>query len=176
MNGPIVPKHIMGARRPPQACEQACKDYLDTLVRTDVIVRQDAPTEWCTGAHFVDKSNGKVRLVNDLTALNKYTLRPVHGFPSASELRKGILHTSRYFAVLDCVMGYHQLKFDEESSLLTTFMVSTGDSSQRYRFVRAPMGLNASGAFVCAHQSLTRVELVSRSRPLKNFWAVFFLR
>ena len=103
------------------------------------------PMEWCTGAHFVDKQNGKVRLVNDLTALNKYTKRPVHGFSSSAELREGILHMSWYFCVLDCVQGYHQLKLDEESSLLTTFMVSTGDRCQRYWFIRAPMGLNASG-------------------------------
>ena len=97
----------------------------------------------------MDKNNGKVRLVNDLTALNKYTKRPIHGFPSASELREGIVHTSRYFAVLDCVQGYHQLKLYEESSLLTTFMVSTGDGSQRYRFIHAPLGLNASGDLFC---------------------------
>ena len=93
----------------------------------------------------MDKGNGKVRLVNNLTALNKYTKRPIHGFPSVSELREWIVHTSRYFAVLDCVQEYHQLKLDEESSLLTTFMVSTGNGSQQYRFVHAPMGLNASG-------------------------------
>ena len=47
------------------------------LVKTDVIVPQIEPSEWCTGAHFVDKHNGKVRLVNNLTALNTYTKRPM---------------------------------------------------------------------------------------------------
>ena len=72
----------------------------------------------------MDKPNGKVRLVNDLTVLNKYMKHPVHGFPSAAEVREQILHTSCYFCILDCVQGYHQLKLDEASSLLMTFMVS----------------------------------------------------
>ena len=59
--GPIVPRNVKGARHPPQACQQVCKEYLEMLVKTDVIVPQEESTEWCTGAHFVDKANGKVR-------------------------------------------------------------------------------------------------------------------
>ena len=36
--GPVTPKHVMGARRPPQERQLSCKQYLDTLVKSDVIV------------------------------------------------------------------------------------------------------------------------------------------
>ena len=110
-----------------------------------MIIEENGLSIWCSAGHFVDKSNGKPRLVVDLVELNKHMLRPMHGFPSASELRDSLDPGSRLFCVLDCIQGYHQLLLDAESSKLTTFIVSTGDGSQRYRFKRAPMGLNSSG-------------------------------
>ena len=66
--------------------------------------------------------------------------RPVHPFPSTREILQAIPVTAKYFAKLDAVHGYFQLALDEESSKLTTFLLPQG----KFRYTRAPMGLNAS--------------------------------
>ena len=43
----------------------------------------------------------------------------------------------RYFSKLDAEAGFHQIKLDCESSLLTTFNTPFG----RYRYLRLPMGI-----------------------------------
>ena len=53
---------------------------------------------------------------------------------------------SKHFAKLDAIQGYFQIPLDEESSKLTTFLLPMG----RFRYTRAPMGLNASGDEWCA--------------------------
>ena len=47
---------------------------------------------------------------------------------------------SRVFCKMDATQGYFQISLDEESSKLTPFLLPSG----RYRYLRAPMGLNAS--------------------------------
>ena len=48
---------------------------------------------------------------------------------------------------MDAVHGYFQLGLDEESSMLTTFLLPSG----RYRYLRAPMGLTARSDEWCRH-------------------------
>ena len=50
-----------------------------------------------------------------------------------------------YFAKFDAVNGYFQIALDQESSLLTTFLLPSG----RYRYLRIPQGLNASSDKWC---------------------------
>merc|ERR1712074_276983 len=83
--------------------------------------------------------------VTDFTWLNKYVLRPVHPFPSASEIRQAVPPNQKYFAKLDCVWGYFQLALSEEDSFKTTFLLPQG----RFRYLRAPMGLSASSDEWC---------------------------
>ena len=46
-----------------------------------------------------------------------------------------------YKTVADAKNGYHQVRLDEESSKLTTFLTEFG----RYRYLRSPQGLRSSG-------------------------------
>ena len=48
--------------------------------------------------------------------------------------------TAKYFAKSEAVHRYFQLALDEESSKFTTFLLPQG----KFRYTRAPMGLNAS--------------------------------
>ena len=52
---------------------------------------------------------------------------------------------AKYFAKFDAVNGYFQKPLDEESSMLTTFILPSG----RYRYLRIPQGLNASSDEWC---------------------------
>ena len=51
---------------------------------------------------------------------------------------------------LDAVHRYFQLAVDEESSYLTTFLLPQG----QFRYLRAPMGLNASSDEWCRHSAV----------------------
>ena len=52
---------------------------------------------------------------------------------------------SRVFCKMDATQGYFQIPLDEASSKLTTFLLPSG----RFRYLRAPMGLNASSDEWC---------------------------
>jgi hypothetical protein len=92
------------------------------------------------------EAQGGARLVCDFTGINRFVQRPVHPFPSPQQLLQCVGHKAKVFATFDAVQGYHQIPLDYESSLLTTFILPSG----RYRYTRAPMGLNASSDEWCA--------------------------
>ena len=111
-----------------------------------IIVRCDEPTDWCSPGFFVPKSDGSsVRLVTDYTKLNSFVQRPVHPFPSVSDIVQAIPSSAVIFAKFDAVNGYFQIALDEESSKLTTFILPSG----RYHYKRMPQGLNASSDEWC---------------------------
>ena len=86
-----------------------------------------------------------LRLVVDYTGLNRFVERPVHPFPSTKDIIQQLPKDAHFFATLDAVQGYHQIELSQRSSKLTTFLLPSG----RYRFLRAPMGLNASSDEWC---------------------------
>ena len=107
-------------------------------------------TDWCSPAFFLAKADGiRVRLVTDYTKLNKFVKRPVHPFPATRDIIQSVPKGQKVFAKLDAVHGYFQLALDEESSFLTTFLLPQG----KFRYLRAPMGLNASSDLGAAIQT-----------------------
>ena len=70
----------------------------------------------------------------------------MHLFPAVRDILQAIPTNAKIFAKLDAVQGYFQLALDEEVSHLTTFLLPQG----RFRYTRAPMGLNASSNKWCA--------------------------
>ena len=118
-------------------------------------------TDWCSPAFFLAKADGvRVRLVTDYTKLNKYVKRPVHPFPATRDIIQSVPKGQRVFAKLDAVHGYFQLALDEESSFLTTFLLPQG----KFRYLRAPMGLNASSdGEENAHQHDGRLKTIQDS-------------
>ena len=139
------------ARTIPKRYEAPAKTAIKELIKRGVIIPVTEPTEWCSPAFFVSKPDGKrVRLVTDFTRLNQFVERAVHPFPSSKEIVRAIPHTAKFFAKLDAVHGYFQLALDEESSYKTTFLLPSG----RYRYLRAPMGLNASSDEWCRNSDV----------------------
>ena len=111
------------------------------LIDRGVITPGNEPTTACSPAFFVPKADSKrVRRLTDFTTLNKFVRRPTHPFPSTREIIEAIPPEAKLFCKLDVVHGYFQLALDEPYSRLTTFLIQQG----RFRYLRAPKGLNAS--------------------------------
>ena len=133
------------ARPIPLHFQEEAQLLIDKLIDSGVIERVHEPTEWISPGFFVPKPNGKVRMVVDYTKINKHIDRPVHPFACPHDIIKGLRADSKWFAKLDAVQGYYQIPLDEESANPTTFLLPQG----RFRFLRAPMGLNPSSDEWC---------------------------
>ena len=142
---PIVPMRVMTTSQVPIHQTEAAQALVDRLVKDGVLMQENEPTEWISRGLFVPKPNKGVRLVTDFRQLNKYVKRPVHPFPSASEIMQHLKPDSRVFCKMDATQGYFQMPLDEPSSKLTTFLLPSGC----YRYLRSPMGLNASSDEWC---------------------------
>ena len=141
-----VPNTISIARLVPLRMQRAATQVISDLLKKQVIIMVNKPTPWYAPGFFVPKPNGtSVRLVTDYTKLNKFVNRPIHPFPSATEIIQSIPEDANFFTILDTVHGYFQLALDKESSYLTTFLIPSG----RYRYLRAPMGLSSSSDELC---------------------------
>jgi hypothetical protein len=115
-------------------------------IRSGVIVPVNQPTEWISPAFFVPKATpGKARLVTDYTWLNRLWTGRSTLSRRLWMSSKSIDSKSTIFAKLDATVGYFQVKLDEKSSLLTTFLLPEG----KFRYVRAPMGLSSSSDEFC---------------------------
>ena len=158
MNGPPMTVHLrtddpdyypsrcLTARLIPKHYQSAAQEAIDLFVKSGVIEKVSGPTDWISPAFFVPKANGKVRLVVDYSNINRFIRRPVHPFPCPRDIIRGILPTSKFFVKLDATQGYFQIPLDDDSKDLTTFLLPSG----RYRFTRAPMGMNSSSDEWCA--------------------------
>ena len=76
-----------------------------------------------TGAPIVavPKANENVRICVDLTKLNMNVKRYIYAMQTVEETLSKIAEEN-VFSKLDANSGFHQIKLDEESSKLTTFI------------------------------------------------------
>ena len=139
------PFQTFTARPIPLHFKDEAQKVISKFIDSGVIERVHEPTEWISPGFFVPKPDGSVRLVVDYTKLNQHVDRPVHPFPCPQDCIRQLKPDSRFFMKLDAVQGYYQIPLDEESSRITTFLLHDG----RYKFLRAPMGLNPSGDEWC---------------------------
>ena len=146
------PLKVKTARRTPMHFQREADLLIKNLLSSGIIVKvqPNENIEWCSPGFFVPKPNGKVRLVVDFRQINQYIDRPVHPFPSCKDIIRNLKPNSQWFLKFDAVHGYFQIPLDEESSKLTTFLIESG----RYRFTRAPMGLNPSSDYFCERTDL----------------------
>ena len=148
--GPITPFKVCKSMKPPSLhLLKATDKALQQMIDDDVIeeVDKDAVIEWCAISFPVPKPNSEdVRIVTDFSHLNKFVERPVHPFIAGTDLLKQISHTSKVFAKLDAVRGYHQIPIHKDYRRLLCFLTHKG----RFWYKRGPMGLNATGDEWCA--------------------------
>ena len=102
-----------------------------------------------------------IRLVSDFKNTNRCIKRPTHPTDSANQLLRQISPTSRYFCMIDCVAGYHQIPIMEESSNLLVIATPAG----RFRMKVLAQGVSsASDIFNIVTDSSTRLD----SNVVKN--------
>ena len=77
-----------------------------------------------------------MRLCIDPKDLNKEIKREHFQIPT-KEYILGKLANASCFSILDATAGFHQIRLDRPSSLLTTFNTPYG----RYRYLILPMGI-----------------------------------
>ena len=104
------------------------------------MVKEPGVTEWSSPAVWVLKGdNVRVRLCTDYRELKKLVMRPVHPFPSTRE----ILHAKDGCSTRILPASIRRRK-------LTTFLLPQG----KFRYTRAPMGLNASSDEWCSRSDV----------------------
>ena len=146
-----IPKKVTGTRRVPLRYEEGADTVVQDLMNKKVIVPVNTTTDWCSPAFFVPKADMiRVRLVTDYTHLNQYVKPPVHPFPSTAEILQAIPSTATCFSKLEAVHGYFQLALEFKSSFITTFLLPQG----KFRYLRAPMGLNGSSDEWCCKSDI----------------------
>ena len=119
----MKPRCTTTCRPIPLHMEEAAERCTQGLLKDGVIekVPVNEVSQWISPAFFVPKAGSDdVRLVTDFTHLNRYVERPVHPFPSASDITKQIKSGAKFFAKMDATKGYHQIALEEESCLLYT--------------------------------------------------------
>ena len=167
-----VPRKVTSARRVPLRYEKEAEETVNELVKKGVIVPANETTDWCSPAFFVPKGDKiRVRLVTDYTEPNKHVKRPIHPFSSTQEILQAVPKEAKVFAKLDAVHGYFQLGLDKVSSQLTTFLLPQG----KYRYLRAPMGLNASSDEWCC-QSDVLIRGIPWARKIGLVWFGLYFR
>ena len=90
---------------------------------------------------IVPKPNGGIRACEVLTRLNKYVRRPVHPLLSTRDAISGISGSSSFITKANAIRGIWQVKLDEASRKLTTFITQWC----RFMFLRPPIGCVSTG-------------------------------
>ena len=110
------------------------------------IIERAVDAEAIAPAHFVEKFDDQgnvkgVRLVCDLTKLNRQVKRPSQHFPTGNQIWQNVNPESERFFKLDLTSGYHQIPLSKEARKYFNFILPQG----RFRYTSAPMGFVASG-------------------------------
>ena len=89
-----------------------------------IIVKETKPTEWISSLVAVQKPR-KLRVCIDQRDVNRAIKRPKYQMLTVDQVLPK-LSKAKVFTVLDAKDGFHQVKLDNESSLLTTFWTPFG--------------------------------------------------
>ena len=127
---------VHAPRRVAVAKRAQLKKELDRQVEVGLLAKVNEPTDWVNSLVIAKKSNWKMRLCIDPKDLNKEIKRE-HFQISTKEEMPGKLANASSFSNLDATSGFHQIRLDRPSLLLTTFNTTNG----RYIYLRLQMGI-----------------------------------
>ena len=102
------------------AKDAAIDKFLKQAIADRVITSSDAPA-W-SQVLLTPKPNGTWRFCLDYRMLNTYTRSKGWPIPNIQDVLANIgSHNPKYFAVMDCTAGYHQMPIAEHCQDYTTF-------------------------------------------------------
>ena len=123
-----APRRVAVAKRP------QLKRELDRQVQPGFLAKVTEPTDWVNSLVIVENDIGQMRLCIDPKDLNKVVKREHFQIHTNEDiLRK--LRDAKWFSKLDATAGFHQIKLDRKSSMLTT----CNTQLRRYRYLGLPM-------------------------------------
>ena len=115
--------HVPIHQRPyrvPVSQKPVIKKHIDDMLKADLIEPSMSP--WCAPVVLVKKKSGETRFCCDYRKLNSITKKTAFPLPLIEETLT-ILHSKRYFTILDCCSGYHQVPMAPEDAEKTAFAV-----------------------------------------------------
>ena len=127
---------VHAPRRVAVAKRAQLKKELDRQVEVGFLAKVNEPTDWMNSLVIAEKSTGKMRLCIDPKDLNKEIKREHFQIPTKEDIL-GKLANASCFSKLDGTAGFHQIRLERPSSLLTTFNTPYG----RYIYLRLLMGI-----------------------------------
>ena len=174
MAGPPIEIHLKDGATP-KACHTPAtvplnlqgefQECLAKLRSRDVIepVPHGEPVTWCSRCVPTTKSNGKMRLTVDFSALNKCCSRETHYVePPFRVVRR--IPGNTWKTVTDMSDGYHLVPLRTSDRHLTTFITPYG----RERFKRAPQGFVGSGDGFNRRADEILVDMVRKERVVDD--------
>ncbi len=144
-------------RLAPQMREEMDKILKDQMEKG--LIEESLEGAWSSPALLVKKASGGFRLVVDYRGLNAATIPHNLRIPRIDEVFDTIGENQpKFFSVLDCTQGFHQVPLDKDSRDKTAFITPMG----KFRYKTMPQGMrNAPAVF----QSL--MDLVLRGIQFK---------
>ena len=142
------PRKCRTVKQIPINLQKEAGELKDRLVRTGVLRgphNENRP--WISPSKYVEKPSGGLHFIVDMTALNRNIKRSPHPFLSATDMKRSVRSSSKYFAKIDLVQGYHQIPLSEEASNLCSVMLQDGV----YDMLCCTMGLVNSGDYFNFH-------------------------
>jgi hypothetical protein len=120
----------------PQSREAEAKATIAQLVEAGILVRSNE-SEWGSPCFFLPKKdNAGLRFICDLREINKRLVRKPYPLPKVQDLLRKI-GKFKYATTLDLVMGFYNIRMDEEAQRICTLILPWG----KYRLTRLAMGL-----------------------------------
>jgi hypothetical protein len=129
--------------RTPFALKDELNNQVKDLIKNNVI--EPSISEYSSPIFLVPKkplpgtTAKRYRLVVDFRLLNKKLIGDVYPIPNL-EATLDQLGKAKYFSVVDCQAGFHQIELEESSRDFTSFNTELGS----FRFKRVPFGLRVA--------------------------------
>ena len=139
MKEDAIPYNISTPRRVPVGLREQVQGELFRMKELGVISPIEKSTVWCAGMVVAPKKSGKVRICVDLSQLNKGVKRETYPLPRVEDALAS-LADAKWFSKMDANSGFWQIKLDEASRELTTFLTPFG----RFCFNRMPFGVSSA--------------------------------
>jgi hypothetical protein len=131
-----VPKQFP-PRKVPLALQPAAKAQLQEMLDDGVIERVTEPSAWCHPMQIAFKPDGRLRICMDPRYLNQFLERAIFPFPSLDNVFSSV-RGAKFFSKIDLTWGFWNLRLDEESARLCTFVTPWGV----FRYRRLPFGVS----------------------------------